>query len=96
LPVAFSMVFRFAADRAYLGFSAAPRLADHVAENGTFPPPVGTAVGTAGYKYTGQESESLLIGQNFGVTTDIRTGPDGGLYIVSSTDNIVYRITRAQ
>ena len=90
------MVFRLTADRAHLDFSADPQLADHVADNGIFPPPVGTAVGTAGYKYTGQESESLLIGQNFGVTTDIRTGPDGGLYIVSTTDNVVYRISRAQ
>jgi len=92
----FLMVFRLTPDRAHLDFSADPRLADHVADNGIFPPPVGTGAGTAGYKYTGQESESLLIGQNFGVTTDIKTGPDGGLYVVSNTDNTVYRISRAQ
>jgi aldose sugar dehydrogenase len=90
------MVFRLTPDRLHLDLSADPRLADHVADNGIFPPPVGTPAGTAGYKYTGQESESLLIGQNFGVTTDIRSGPDGGLYVVSNTDNAVYRISRAQ
>ncbi|MFL6447562.1 MAG: PQQ-dependent sugar dehydrogenase [Bryobacteraceae bacterium] len=90
------MVFRLTPDRLHLDLSADPRLADHVADNGIFPPPIGTAAGTAGYKYTGQESESLLIGQNFGVTTDIRSGPDEGLYVVSNTDNAVYRISRAQ
>src|SRR5947209_2482103 len=95
-PGGFLMVFRLTPDRAHLDLGADPRLADHVADNGIFPPPIGTAAGTAGYKYTGQESESLLIGQNFGVTTDKRTGPDGGLYIVSTTDNVVHRIRRAQ
>jgi len=92
----FLMVFRLTPDRLHFDFSADSRLADRVADNGIFPPPVGTPAGTAGYKYTGQESESLLIGQNFGVTTDIRSGPDGGLYVVSNTDNAVYRISRAQ
>jgi aldose sugar dehydrogenase len=88
------MVFRLTSDRLHLDLSADPRLGDRVADNGIFPPAVGTPAGTAGYKYTGQESESLLIGQNFGVTTDIRSGPDGGLYVVSNTDGAVYRISR--
>ena len=29
------------------------------------------------------ESESLLIGRDFGVVTDIETGPNGNLYVVS-------------
>jgi hypothetical protein len=29
------------------------------------------------------ESESLLIGRDFGVSTDIETGPNGNLYVVS-------------
>lgn len=91
------MMFRLNATRDHLDLSADPRLEDHVADNGiAFPPPVGTPAGTAGYKFSGVESESLMVGQNFGVLTDIKTGPDGALYLVSNTDNIVYRITRAQ
>ena len=88
----FLMVFGLTADRAHLNLSADPRLADRVADNGAYPPPVGTNPNTPGYKFDGKESETLLIGQNFGVTTDIQTGPDGGLYVVSNTDGAVYRI----
>ena len=38
------------------------------------------------------ESESLLFGRNFGVGTDVQTGPDGKLYIVSLTHGTVYAI----
>ncbi|MFO0891187.1 MAG: PQQ-dependent sugar dehydrogenase [Isosphaeraceae bacterium] len=89
------MVFRLTPDRAHLDLSADPALADRVADNGTYPPPVGTNPGTAGFKFDGRESESLLIGQNFGIATDIQTGPDGGLYVVSTTDGAVYRISQA-
>lgn len=88
------MVFRLTADRAHLDFSADPRLADRVADNGTYPLPIGTNPGAADFKFDGRESESLLIGQNFGVTTDIRSGPDGNLYVVSNTDNSIYQISR--
>ena len=37
--------------------------------------------------------ETLLMGQGFGIVTDIQTGPDGGLYVVSNTDGVVYRIS---
>jgi aldose sugar dehydrogenase len=90
------MMFRLTADRAHLDFSADARLADHVADNGAYPPPVGTNAGAAGFKYDGNESETLLIGQNFGITTDIQTGPDGNLYVVSNSDGAVYKISRAQ
>jgi hypothetical protein len=90
------MMFRLTADRTHLDLSADSRLADHVADNGIYPPPVGTSAGAAGFKYDGSESESLLIGQNFGITTDIQSGPDGNLYVVSNTDNVVYKISRAQ
>jgi uncharacterized repeat protein (TIGR01451 family) len=46
-------------------------------------------------KFDITESESLLIGKNFGVTTDIQTGPDGNLYIVSLSNGAVYQITAA-
>jgi aldose sugar dehydrogenase len=38
------------------------------------------------------ESESLLIGRDFGIVTDIQTGPSGTLFAVSLTDGAVYEI----
>ena len=38
-------------------------------------------------KYEITESESLLFGENFGVTPDIKEGPDGTLFVVSNTQN---------
>jgi glucose/arabinose dehydrogenase len=68
-------------------------MADHVADNGiAYPPPVGLA-DTTNYKFDARESETLLMGQGFGVATDIQTGPDGGLYVVSNTDGAIYRIS---
>jgi glucose/arabinose dehydrogenase len=85
--------FKLTADRAHLDLSDDPRLADKVADNGiAYPPPVGLA-NTTNYKFDARESETLLMGQGFGVATDIQTGPDGGLYVVSNTDGIVYRIS---
>ena len=40
------------------------------------------------------ESESLLFGRSFGTATDIQTGPDGDLYVVSLSAGKVYEITR--
>jgi hypothetical protein len=34
------------------------------------------------------ESEEILFGMNFGVVTDIQTGPDGNLYLVSPAGTI--------
>ena len=87
--------FKLTGDRQRLDLTADARLADRVADNGTYPPPVGTAPGTTGFKFDGRESESLLVGQGFGVVTDIQAGPDQALYVVSSTNNAVYRIVRA-
>lgn len=89
------MVMRLTADRQHLDLSADPRLADRVADNGIgYPPPFGTPANTAGYKFDGKESESLLVGQGFGIATDIQTAPDGCLYVVSNTDGAVYKICR--
>jgi glucose/arabinose dehydrogenase len=41
------------------------------------------------------ESESLLFGRNFGVGTDVLTGPNGHLYVVSLSHGAVYEIHRA-
>jgi aldose sugar dehydrogenase len=57
-----------------------PRLEDRVADN------------LAKHEIT--ESESLLIGRDFGVVTDIRTGPNGNLFVVSLTNGAVYEIFR--
>ncbi len=57
-----------------------PRLADRVADN------------TAKYDIT--ESESLLFGSDFGVATDIRTGPDGDVYVLSLSNGKLYEISR--
>ena len=41
------------------------------------------------------ESESLLIGRDFGVVTDVETGPDGNLFVISLTHGAIYEISRA-
>jgi glucose/arabinose dehydrogenase len=76
--------FRLTADRLHLDVSADARLTDRVADN-LF----------RAQKFEGTESESLIIGTGFGTTTDIEQGPDGNLYVVSLTDNAIYRISRA-
>ena len=40
------------------------------------------------------ESESLLIGRDFGIITDIETGPHGELFVVSLDHGSVYEIFR--
>jgi len=57
-----------------------PRLEDRVADN------------LAKHEIT--ESESLLIGRNFGVVTDIETGPNGNLFVVSLSNGVIYEIFR--
>lgn len=75
--------FHLTADRLNVDVSADPRLADHVADN-LFRP----------QKFDGTESETLQIGKGFGTTPSIEQGPDGNLYVVSLTDNTVYKISR--
>jgi aldose sugar dehydrogenase len=57
-----------------------PRLNDKVADNLN--------------KWEITESESLLFGRNFGIGTDIHTGPDGELYVVSNSLGAVFEIFR--
>jgi len=59
-----------------------PRLEDRVADN------------LAKWEIT--ESESLLFGRNFGVVTDIQTGPNGNLFLVSLTKGTVFEIYRTR
>jgi glucose/arabinose dehydrogenase len=44
-------------------------------------------------KFVPVESQQLVIGQGFGIVTDIQRAPDGGLYVVSITDGAVYKVT---
>ena len=73
---------RLTADRLNIDTSADPRLADRVADN-LF----------RTNKFDGTESETLLIGRGFGVTPSIEQGPDGHLYVVSLSDNAIYKIS---
>jgi glucose/arabinose dehydrogenase len=59
-----------------------PRLEDRVADNLA--------------KFDITESETLLFGTNFGVGTDIHTGPNGNLFVVSLSDGVVYEVFRRQ
>src|SRR5262249_22999280 len=45
-------------------------------------------------KFDITESESLLFGRDFGVGTDIQTGPNGNLFVVSLSNGAVYEIYR--
>jgi len=55
-----------------------PRLMDLVADNV--------------HKWEITESETLLFGRNFGVATDVQTGLNGNLFVVSLTDGAVYEV----
>ena len=57
-----------------------PRLNDLVADN----------VG----RWNIQESESLLFGRNFGILTEILTGPNGNLFLLSNQAGAMYEIYR--
>jgi aldose sugar dehydrogenase len=46
------------------------------------------------FKFDITESESLLIGRDFGVAPDVRTGPNGNLFVVSISNGAVYEIFR--
>jgi hypothetical protein len=71
--------FNLTGNRRKIGV-ADPRLEDRVADNNA--------------KNDLTESESLLIGRDFGVTTDIETGPNGNLFVVSISDGAIYEISR--
>ena len=74
-------LFRFevTGNRAKIGVGD-PRLEDRVADNLA--------------KHDLTESESLLVGRNFGVVTDIETGPNGNLFVLSLSNGAVYEIFR--
>jgi glucose/arabinose dehydrogenase len=67
-----------------------PRLEDRVADNLNKPAPDDPVANAEAII----ESESLLFGRNFGVATDIRTGPNGNLFVVSLSNGAIYEIFR--
>lgn len=73
--------FKLTPDRLHLALTD-PRLADRVADN------------LAKTEIT--ESESLLIGRNFGVSTGFEASPAGTLYVVSLSRGAVYEIASAR
>lgn len=58
------------------------RVADKVADNNA--------------KFDITESESFRFGSGFGVGTDIQTGPNGNLFVVSLSNGAIYEIARRQ
>ncbi|HWS86099.1 MAG TPA: CHRD domain-containing protein [Pyrinomonadaceae bacterium] len=72
------MRFELSGDRKTIA-STDSRLADKVADNAD--------------KFDLAESESLVVGRDFGVTTDIQTEPSkGSLYVVSLSNGAVYEV----
>src|SRR5439155_11049912 len=71
--------FKLDATRLHFSFSD-PALADLVDDND--------------YKFDEGESEALIAGENFGIVTNIVTGPDGNLYVTSLTNGAVYMINQ--
>jgi aldose sugar dehydrogenase len=69
--------FKLTSDRQHFSFTD-PRLADRVADNID--------------KFDQTESESLLIGKDFGITTDIQSSPNGNVFVVSLSNGAVYEI----
>ncbi|HSK15079.1 MAG TPA: PQQ-dependent sugar dehydrogenase [Gaiellaceae bacterium] len=59
-----------------------PRIEDRVADNLA--------------KFEGTESDSLVFGQGFGLTTDILQGPNGNLFVLSNTRGALYEIHRTR
>ena len=69
--------FKFDHSRRHFAFSD-PKLNDRVDNND--------------YKFDEGQSESLVAGKNFGIATNIVSGPDGSLYVTSLTKGAVYMI----
>ncbi len=74
-------LFRLNLDADRMGIASDdPRLADKVADNTI--------------KDDLTESESLLVGRDFGAVTSILTGPNGNLFLVSASQGTVFEIYR--
>jgi hypothetical protein len=69
--------FKFTPDRKHFKFSD-PLLTDLVADSID--------------KFDLTESETLLVGRDFGVATDIQTGPNGNVFVASLLNGAIYEI----
>lgn len=69
--------FKFDSSRMHFAFSD-PKLASGVDDND--------------YKFDEGNSTSLVAGKNFGIVTNIVTGPDGALYVTSLSNGKIYVI----
>src|SRR5437763_6069809 len=81
LVCGFLFRFKLTPDRQHFSFTDS-RLNDLVADNDD--------------KFDIKESESLLIGHDFGITTDIETAPNGHVFVVSNSNGAVYEIAGKQ
>jgi glucose/arabinose dehydrogenase len=73
--------FNLTGNRRKIGVDS-PALEDRVDDNVEFEAPL--------------ESESLEIGTGFGIVTDIQTGPNGNLFVVSLSNGNIYEISRTK
>ena len=71
--------FKFDKKRQHFAFSD-KALADRVDDND--------------YKFDEGESSSLVAGKNFGIVTNIVSGPDGNLYVTSLSNGAIYMISK--
>jgi aldose sugar dehydrogenase len=69
--------FKFDTNRRHFAFSDS-KLKDRVDDND--------------YKFDSGQSDSLVAGKNFGIVTNIVSGPDGNLYVTSLSNGAVYMI----
>jgi glucose/arabinose dehydrogenase len=75
-------LYRFRLDPQRTGFVFSdPALQDKVADN-------------TGRDDWQTEQQELLFGTDFGIVTDIQTGPDGALYLVGTSSGTIRRIFR--
>jgi glucose/arabinose dehydrogenase len=75
------MRFNLTGNRRKIGVDD-PRLEDRVADNPTFHDPT--------------ESESFIVGRDFGIVTEIQTAPNGNLLVVSLVDGKIYEVFRTK
>jgi hypothetical protein len=77
--VGYLMSFKMHASRRSLEFDQ-PALADRVADNNA--------------KYDLTESQPLIVGQGFGIATDMKLSPTGTVYVVSLSNGEIYEVSR--
>ncbi len=75
------MRFNLTGNRRKIGVDD-PRLEDRVADNLTF--------------HDTTESESLIVGRDFGIVPEIQTAPNGNLLVVSLVDGKIYEVFRTK